>query len=145
MILLSVVFAVAMVLFHAYHAASDKSTQSGAGEILSASVVCFRSSILSVLTLLMIFIFVDVKPEIQNFIVKLLVWQTIFSLMIVLVLLIFGIVRMKRNSPLDYSEVGSSVVFGIAVCAITLICLAVYHSVYSGKSFSKEKEESKIK
>ena len=139
--LLVVIFFLALILYHVYDVLDDQSSRTGAAAILSSATICFRSSLLSIITLLTIFFFSPVKTDVQKFAINLMIWQTIFALIIVLVFVLYAIFTMKKNSSIDYQKVKKMLFFAVGVNAATLISLSLYHIIYGGKMKSINKNE----
>lgn len=145
MILLVMIFILGMLLFHTYFITTDKSTESGAGELLSGAVLCFKSSLVSLITVLLLFFYWKLEDTTRAIMINIMIFQSIFVVFAVLVMTVSALFKMKKNSPEDYTETRGVIFLTICACIITLTCLGLYNVVYKNSEIEidqkKEVEE----
>lgn len=127
---LAAMLAIAMLglmLFHAYDVTTDKSVSSGSAELLTSSTICIKSAILSTSTTLSLFLFTVVAENIQLYVMRLMVWQTVFSMLSVTFFLSFALYKMKQNSEIDFIENRFIALFAIAFSLILAGALTLFN------------------
>lgn len=127
--ILFILLLISLLFYHAYSSIEDKTTP-GDAELLSASMFCFKSAFLSLGTILVIYLFIEVEPYMRAFIIKVLLWHNILTIFLSIGVVILGLIKMRNDNPPDYENAYRFGIIGIIISIALLIAMIFYHIVY---------------